>query len=384
MNILLVIPYNTGTIASISYNLYLGLCKHPKVNVYVACLGEYEDSGYQFDNIFKLGQEKKGLFSKLRSWIFKLRKIKKENNIHISIATLLGCIYWNVLSGYGEKKIGVFHTRLSQTRYQGRLYYLLNCLADMFLVSRLNKMIAVNKSALLDLKHRHRNAKCIELVYNIHNFDKIQHLASMDIEDETEKKIFDKHVILYVGNLYCRIKGIDRLLKAFAKVKENHINYKLAIIGEDIEDSLFMLKDMTNRLGVSNSVFFLGRKSNPYQYMKRAEMLVSASRDEGLPGVIIESLSLGTKVVATNSSMGVWEIMQCDNQYDAHLDKLHETNFGFITPNLLNDDDATVCFLAQAINSCIEKKYDIESNFNKQRFSEDLIIPHYLTKHLVL
>ena len=91
MNILLIIPCNTGTIASVSHNLYLGLRKQAGVKVYTACLGEYEDSGYQFEDIFKLGQGKQGILSKLKSRIFKLRKIKKENNVHLSIATLWGC-----------------------------------------------------------------------------------------------------------------------------------------------------------------------------------------------------------------------------------------------------------------------------------------------------
>lgn len=378
MNILLIIPCNTGTIASVSHNLYLGLRKQAGVKVYTACLGEYEDSGYQFEDIFKLGQGKQGILSKLKSRIFKLRKIKKENNVHLSIATLWGCIYWDVLSSFKEKKIGVFHTRLSQMRYQGLIYYWLHLLANMFLIPRLDKMIAVNKSAFLDLKHRHKKAHHIELVYNIHNFEKIQHLASIVIENNAERELFQGHVILYVGNLYYHLKGTDRLIKAFAKVVKIHPDYKLVIIGGDPDGSLVKLKKAANQFGASNSIFFLGRKNNPYQYMKLAEMLVSPSRDEGLPGVIIESLSLDTKVVATNSSIGVWEIMQCDERFDDNLNEVQETEFGFITPNKLDDDDATVNFLAQGIDRCIGKTFNIREKFDKNRFSEDCIITHFI------
>lgn len=376
MNILLVIPSNTGTIASVSYNLYIGLCKQPNIKVYVACLGKYEDDGYQFDNLFKL-EECSSIISKISSRIFKLRKIKKEYHIDISIATLLGAIYWNVLSGCGELKIGIFHTKLEQRKSAGKFTYYASVAANYLLCSHLDKFIAVNRSAYLDLK-KLQKGRDVELVYNIHDFAKIEKNACLDLTDEKEKNIFCNPVILYVGGLYIGVKGSDRLVKAFAKVHIKHPNYQLVFIGSDEDDSLTFLKRIIDENKLADSIHFLGRKENPYKYMKQALMLVSPSRDEGLPGVLIEALSIGVKCVATNSSIGVWEIMQCSDGYEKDLNEIVETKFGFITPNKLDDEDFTVDRISEAIELCIKKQKFDKTSFDKERFSEKEVIPHYL------
>lgn len=377
-NILLIIPSNTGTIASVSFDLYRGLKKQNNVIVYVACLGLYSDTGFQFDNVFKLGNDSKGALGKLGSRIFKLRKIKKEYAIKESISTLLGATYWNVLSGIGEYKIGIFHTRLEQMKYSGRFFYINNFIAEKTLCAKLNKMIAVNKSAYLDLKRLHKHKKNIELVYNIHDFKKIRQLSQETITDEFEQQLFRHPVILYVGNLFCDIKGTDRLLQAFAKIQDRHQDLRLVYVGSDMNHSLDMLTNMRNSYGLQDSVFFLGRKVNPYQYMKNAKMLVSPSRDEGLPGVLIEALSIGCKCVATNSSMGVWEIMECVEEYDATLKKIVQTDYGFICPNNIEDEDFTIRNLAQTMEKCIQTQFPKIGKFNIDRFSENRIIPHYI------
>ena len=112
--------------------------------------------------------------------------------------------------------------------------------------------------------------------------------------------------------------------------------------------------------------------------MQRATMLVSPSRDEGLPGVLIEALSIGIKCVATNSSIGVWEIMQCSKKYEKKLNGIVETQFGFITPNKLDDEVFTVNKISEAIELCVEKENYNKDTFNKERFSEKEVIPHYL------
>lgn len=376
-NILLIIPENTGTIASVSFDLYLGLRKQHNIIVYVACLGPYSDYGFQFDNVLKLGNEVKGSWGKIYSRTFKLRKIKKKYAIEESISTLLGATYWNVLSSIGEYKIGLFHTKLSQRKSAGRLVYAVSYLANKILCPHLDKLIAVNKTAFNDLAKMFGITPKIELAYNIHNFNRISELSCIPLNKD-EASIFKTPVILYVGGLYHNVKGTDRLIKAFETIHEELKSYSLVFIGGDYDNSLPQLKTLVQDFQLENKVFFFGKKDNPYMYMKKADMLISPSRDEGLPGVLIEALSLGIKCVATNSSEGVWEIMECDNEYSAGLHSIKKTNYGYITPNIICDENFTIACLASAILNCAANEFQINGRFNKARFSEEQIIPHYL------
>lgn len=379
-NILLVIPENKGTIASVSFNLYNGLKNHPDTKVYVACLGDYSEDGFLFDNVIIYTDVTSNKIKKIINRILFLRKIKKKYNIDISIATMLGAIYWNILSGIGEYKIGIFHTRLSQLKYQGTLIYTTHYILHKILFKKLNKFIAVNQSAYNDYIRLFGVKINIELVYNIHNFGRISEKSKEAIDSEQEKNIFKKPVILYVGNLDIETKGSDRLIKAFSKVR-NCSDLNLVFIGGESSNHISSRVTLTNiakEYNVENNVFFFGRKSNPYKYMLRSNLLVSPSRDEGLPGVLIEALSLGVHCIATNSSLGVWEILQKDDEYDPHLERIIKTDFGYITPNLLVNEERTISCLADAISIFFNDKKKSFGDFDKSRFEEENITPHFI------
>jgi glycosyltransferase involved in cell wall biosynthesis len=61
---------------------------------------------------------------------------------------------------------------------------------------------------------------------------------------------------------------------------------------------------------MTDVVAFEGFQDNPYSYMARADLLVSASVREGLSNVIIEALALGCPVVSTDCPGGPREVLR--------------------------------------------------------------------------
>lgn len=113
-------------------------------------------------------------------------------------------------------------------------------------------------------------------------------------------------VVLGIGGLG-QAKDFPTLIRAFALVNRER-PARLIILGQGhMRDALV---NLARELGVSDRVSLAGFIDNPYTYLSRAALFVLSSLWEGSPNVLVESLALGTPVVATNCRSGPSEITQ--------------------------------------------------------------------------
>ena len=361
--VLIVGPYNKGTIARCTLNLWKAF--QANKNVEVRCVLAYkEKKGFEeFDDCEVLSRYSKSPLLKAIYMIvqmMRLRQLKKRFAPDITISTLLNCNTLNVLSGGKELRVGIFHAPHSQMKAKGQLSFYATNLQYRLLYTKLNRLCCVSeevrKSVIEALPNI--NKENMRVVYNVHPTEKIIQKSKEQLDNETEMEIFQKPVILYCGRLD-KNKAPDRLVRAFANSMLSNTHH-LVFIGPD-DGYLRPTQELARQFGIEVSTHFLGAKTNPYKYIGRAAMLVSCSYSEGLPGVIIEALALGVPVIATNSTRGVWEIMNCSSEYDKNLDCIKRTHDGLITPNTGTDsyDDAKLC---EAI--CMETKKPTKVKFS--------------------
>ncbi len=95
------------------------------------------------------------------------------------------------------------------------------------------------------------------------------------------------------------------LLKALNKLKKNY-KFKLILIGRGKE-----YKNIKDYIKVKNlskivKVFYT---SNPFPYMKKAELFVLTSKFEGLPNVLLESTVLKNFIISSDCPTGPKEIL---------------------------------------------------------------------------
>lgn len=137
--------------------------------------------------------------------------------------------------------------------------------------------------------------KCVT-VRNFHKFDEIYAMAD---EDTVIYNNVEFVHLLMVSRLSGE-KGIDRAIRAVAHVNAQGVRACLHLVGEGGEHERLRL--LAEELGISDWVIFHGEQSNPYRYMKNADLLLMTSYHEAAPMVIDEAYALGLPVLTTETT----------------------------------------------------------------------------------
>ena len=103
-------------------------------------------------------------------------------------------------------------------------------------------------------------------------------------------------VILCVAR-FTRQKNHRTLIAALARLRRRHPRARLALVGTGPEEAA--IRARVARLGLTRAVDFLGDRRDVPALMAAADVVVLPSDFEGLPLVVLESMALGTPVVAT-------------------------------------------------------------------------------------
>ena len=138
----------------------------------------------------------------------------------------------------------------------------------------------------------------------------------------------NKKYILYVGR-FASFKRPDYIIQS---LKQLDTNIELILLGDGPnKDKLELL---VSDLELKSRVHFLGRVSNPYKYMKKADIFVLSSKDgEGFPNVLAEAMVCKTAVISTDCISGPREILSPKSDINMTLaNKVEIAEFGILTP----------------------------------------------------
>lgn len=149
----------------------------------------------------------------------------------------------------------------------------------------------------------------VKRIYNPFNFENIEKLSlAQDDLTVEEKELLKEDYILAVSRLDTVQKDYFTLLSAMKKAIEQGFTKKLFIVGDGPNKK--DIEDLIRKLNLSKNVKLLGRKKNPYVWMKNCNFFVHSSKYEGFGLVIVEAMSLKKVVVVSNCKVGPKEILE--------------------------------------------------------------------------
>lgn len=128
-------------------------------------------------------------------------------------------------------------------------------------------------------------------------------------EQNTNIKVSEENLnIVTVCRISFAHKGLDRVVNAFNKLKQQNIrhNLKWYVIGDGVD-----YNEMARRVkeyNLEDTIFLLGAKTRPLPYVKMMDVFLLPSRYEGKPMAVTEAQMLGIPPVVTNYASAAGQI----------------------------------------------------------------------------
>ncbi|RKL66426.1 glycosyl transferase [Salipaludibacillus neizhouensis] len=188
-----------------------------------------------------------------------------------------------------KKKIAWIHTDYSTVETDINL--------DLKLWNKFDHIIAVSDACKDSFLNKYGALKNkITVIENITSPHFIKKMSNQEVDNPMEND--NRFKILTVARL-SHAKGIDIAIKALKILKdegfENIVWYLVGYGGDELK-----IKELIKTNELKDTFILLGKKTNPYPFIKKANIYVQPSRYEGKAVTVREAQVLGKPVLITN------------------------------------------------------------------------------------
>ncbi len=221
----------------------------------------------------------------------------------------------------GIKKIAWVHNDILKVFGDGKKAFIKK-LIDKKIYSKYDKIILVSEDNLNIFNKQYNLIGKTQVVLNYVEPKRIIEGSKEKIETIFSKKQTN---IVSVSRLVEQ-KAIDRFIKVHARLIRSGIKNKVYIIGEGPLKN--ELEKKINELNVDKTFILLGKKENPYPFIKNSDCFCLLSHYEGLPISVLEAKVLKKPIIVTNT---------------AAREAIKNYSNGYICENTENDIYNTLC-----------------------------------------
>ncbi len=214
-----------------------------------------------------------------------LPKLEKEYDVAISY---LWPHYFVAEKVKAKTKIAWIHTDFSTVETDVQM--------DLNMWRKFDHIVAVSEQCKQTFIRKYPMLeKRIVVIENITSPDLVQTLAQEEID---QPMIHDHRFRLITVARLSHAKGIDRAVKALKILKDRGYDFSWYIVGYGGDEKMIRTLVVENNL--DNDFILLGKKVNPYPYMKAADLYVQPSRYEGKAVTVGEAQILAKPVLITD------------------------------------------------------------------------------------
>ena len=255
-----------------------------------------------------IGVDEIGYYQMQLMWKYALPflpKLEKEYDVAISY---LWPHYFVAEKVNAKKKIAWIHTDYSVIETDIK--------EDLRIWNKFDYIFAVSEECRKSFLKKYKSLEeKVIVMENITSPDFIKVISNEKIEDEFIK---DKSFKLLSVARLSHAKGIDNAVKALRLLHDRGFkDIKWYVVGYGGDEQ--MIKDLIKENDLEDSFILLGKKTNPYPYMKECDLYVQPSRYEGKAVTVGEAQILCKPVIITNYSTAN---SQVNNNFDGYITEL--------------------------------------------------------------
>ena len=278
---------------------YIKYFKNRNYRVDIAVEGKTDNS--MIDNCYDMKFTKNPFSPDNLKTIRLLKKIMSENDYDIiySNSTLAGAASRMAVRNLKNKPYFVHISHGYMFDEKGSLKSKLYLLAEKLTANVTDSLVVMNGDDL-ELARKYHLGKNIYYIYGMglakENFPEISDTEKMSIRKSLGISD-DMKMILCVGELSKR-KNQTAVIEAFDMLLKKHENIMLVFPGEG--SMLESCRQLSHKYELDTNIRFLGQVSDIYRLYRCSDILVTASKMEGLPFNVMEALYCNLPVVATD------------------------------------------------------------------------------------
>lgn len=172
---------------------------------------------------------------------------------------------------------------------------------------------------------------------------------------EEEMPLDDSIKLLSIGR-FCTAKNFDNVPSICKKIREKGLNVKWYLIGYGGDETL--IRQKIAETGMQEYVIILGKKENPYPYIKACDIYVQPSRYEGKCVAVLEAQMLHKPVIITNYATADSQLY---DKVDGVIVPMKNDVCGAAIATIIEDKELQ----KQLINATKEKDYTNEAEIIK-------------------